>query len=61
VKDLQYGAGFGFRYRSPIGPVRLDFGYKINPNDADMALYDGVYYGGRLQRIGIHFNIGQAF
>jgi outer membrane protein insertion porin family len=61
VKDLQYGAGFGFRYRSPIGPVRLDFGYKLNPNDTDMAIYDGVDYGGRLQRIGIHFNIGQAF
>jgi outer membrane protein insertion porin family len=59
--DLQYGAGFGFRYRSPIGPVRLDFGYKLNPTDADLGIYDGVDYGGRMSKIGIHFNIGQAF
>lgn len=59
--DLQYGAGFGFRYRSPIGPVRLDFGYKLNPTDQDLGIYNGVDYGGRLSKIGIHFNIGQAF
>ena len=59
--DLQYGAGFGFRYRSPIGPVRLDFGYKVNPTDQDLGIYNGIDYGGRLSRIGIHFNIGQAF
>jgi outer membrane protein insertion porin family len=59
--DLQYGAGFGFRYRSPIGPIRLDFGYKLNPTDQDLGIYNGVDYGGRLKRIGIHFNIGQAF
>lgn len=59
--DLQYGAGFGFRYRSPIGPVRLDFGYKLNPTDEDLGIYNGVDYGGRLSKIGIHFNIGQAF
>jgi len=59
--DLQYGAGFGFRYRSPIGPVRLDFGYKLNPTDKDLGIYEGVDYGGRFSKIGIHFNIGQAF
>lgn len=59
--DLQYGGGFGFRYRSPIGPIRLDFGYKINPTNEDLAIYNGVDYGGKMQRIGIHFNIGQAF
>lgn len=25
--DLQYGIGFGARYRSPIGPVRVDVGF----------------------------------
>ena len=59
--ELQYGGGFGFRYRSPIGPIRLDFGYKINPTNEDLAIYNGVDYGGKMQRIGIHFNIGQAF
>jgi outer membrane protein assembly complex protein YaeT len=25
LDDLRYGTGFGFRYLSPVGPVRLDF------------------------------------
>ena len=24
-KDLRYSVGFGFRWQSPIGPLRLDF------------------------------------
>ena len=27
--DLRYGAGLGVRYRSPIGPVRLEFGWNL--------------------------------
>ena len=36
-KDLQdfdytvHAAGFGIRYRTPVGPVRLDLAYSINP------------------------------
>lgn len=29
VHNLQYAAGFGFRYRTPVGPVRLDFAYRL--------------------------------
>jgi outer membrane protein insertion porin family len=61
IQDLKFGAGGGLRYRSPIGPIRLDFGYKLNPDDEDLQIYDGVEYGGRLARWGIHFSIGQAF
>lgn len=28
---LSHTVGFGFRYATPIGPVRLDLGYQINP------------------------------
>ncbi|HEV2522231.1 MAG TPA: POTRA domain-containing protein [Candidatus Acidoferrales bacterium] len=28
---LSHTIGFGFRYATPIGPVRLDLGYQINP------------------------------
>ncbi len=28
--DLRYGVGTGLRYLSPVGPVRLDVGYKLN-------------------------------
>ena len=34
LKDFDYlvhAAGFGLRYRTPIGPVRVDLGYAINP------------------------------
>ncbi len=34
ITDFNYtvqAAGFGIRYRTPIGPVRVDLGYSINP------------------------------
>lgn len=59
--DLRYGLGFGLRYNSPVGPIRLDIAYKMNPTDQDLGIYNGVNYGGNRARWGIHFNIGQAF
>ena len=29
--NWDYNAGFGFRYETPIGPVRVDYGIKLNP------------------------------
>jgi outer membrane protein assembly complex protein YaeT len=29
--DLHYGAGFGFHYQTPVGPVNLDWGFKLKP------------------------------
>lgn len=34
LQDFNYmvhAAGFGIRYRTPIGPVRVDLAYSINP------------------------------
>jgi outer membrane protein insertion porin family len=34
LKDFDYmvhAVGFGIRYRTPVGPLRLDLGYSINP------------------------------
>jgi outer membrane protein assembly factor BamA len=28
---MNHAVGFGIRYRTPIGPVRMDFAYSINP------------------------------
>lgn len=28
---LRYGSGFGFHYLTPVGPVNLDWGFKLNP------------------------------
>jgi outer membrane protein insertion porin family len=50
---LRTSAGFGFRYKSPLGPVRVDFGFRLDSRrgvpDADEPGY------------AIHFSIGQAF
>ncbi len=27
---MQYAVGFGFRYNTIIGPIRLDFAYRLN-------------------------------
>lgn len=60
-RPIQFGAGGGVRYQSPIGPVRVDIAYKLNPTDDDLRIYNGVNYGSAWDRIGIHFSIGQAF
>lgn len=60
-RPLQFGVGGGVRYESPIGPVRLDVGYKVNPSDQDLNIYRGRDHGNAWDRIGIHVSIGQAF
>ncbi|NBC26297.1 MAG: BamA/TamA family outer membrane protein [Bacteroidetes bacterium] len=60
-RPVQFGTGGGLRYQSPIGPVRIDIGYKINPFDEDLGRFRGEDRGSAWDRIGIHFSIGQAF
>jgi outer membrane protein insertion porin family/translocation and assembly module TamA len=54
--DLRYAVGAGVRYQTPVGPIRLDWGYQINP-------IEGLLVDGELQsrRWRVHFSIGQAF
>lgn len=59
--DLQFGAGGGIWYQSPIGPIRFDVGYKVNPNDEDLNRFNGQDFGRPLDRWGFHFSIGQSF
>jgi outer membrane protein insertion porin family/translocation and assembly module TamA len=33
--DLQYAAGFGVSYKSPVGPIRVDFGFPVDPPPED--------------------------
>jgi outer membrane protein assembly complex protein YaeT len=50
--ELLGAAGFGLRYRSPIGPIRLDLGFKMSRREI----------GGRVEPRAVwHFSIGQAF
>ena len=58
---LQYGIGGGLTYDTAIGPIRIDIAYKLNPTEADLAIFQGVNYGSAIQRWGIHFSIGNPF
>jgi outer membrane protein insertion porin family len=50
--ELRGSAGFGLRYKSPIGPIRVDVGFKLDRRET----------GGRLEPPrAFHFSIGQAF
>ncbi len=56
LNDLRYDVGPGLRYQTPVGPIRVDVGFQLNPipelrvNGAEQP---------RAWRI--HFSIGQAF
>jgi outer membrane translocation and assembly module TamA len=54
-KDLRYAVGPGLRYRTPIGPVRFDFGWQLNP------IPDLLVNGQPSRHWRMHFSIGQAF
>lgn len=59
--DLRYTAGAGLRYRTPIGPIRLDWGYQLNPIEGlTLRIEDGELAGQR-RRWRIHVSIGQSF
>ena len=54
----RYDIGPGLRYQTPIGPIRLDVGYQLNPIDA--LRVDGKP-ASEQRRFRFHFSIGQAF
>jgi outer membrane protein assembly complex protein YaeT len=54
--DLRVAVGPGLRYRTPIGPVRADFGYQLTRIEG--LLVDGEP---EQRHWRVHFSIGQAF
>jgi len=62
--DLDYFShtiGFGFRYLTPIGAVRVDLGYQLNPAQFSFVNSSGVLQTSRLPRFQFFFNLGSIF
>ena len=61
--------GFGIRYRTPIGPVRMDLAYSVNPprfvgfegTRAELLSGSGAFRGQRINSLQFHFSLGQTF
>jgi outer membrane protein insertion porin family len=53
VAELRPTAGFGIRYRSPLGPLRFDLGFNLDPQT--------LRGGGRERTAVFHISLGQAF
>jgi outer membrane protein insertion porin family len=62
-----HAIGLGLRYRTPIGPVRFDFGYNLNPTRYLQAILDskgnptGSYSPQQVGHFNVFFSIGQPF
>ena len=60
---FSHAVGVGARYKTPVGPIRLDFSYNLNP-----PVYPVIYdfngsspYEGQASHFNFFFSIGQAF
>jgi outer membrane protein assembly complex protein YaeT len=53
LSELRGAVGFGLRYRSPVGPIRVDLGFKL-----DRRL---LPTGERERPTALHISLGQAF
>lgn len=62
-----HAAGIGVRYKTPIGPLRFDFGYNLNPTSYFQGLFNPSngqqtgYETQRLRHFNVFFSIGQPF
>lgn len=73
TNELNYFAhtvGFGIRYATPVGPIRIDLGYQINrpffvvpcvPSTSSTPTTPLCFKGAQLPRLQIFFNLGSTF
>jgi outer membrane translocation and assembly module TamA len=53
LSELRTSVGFGVRYRSPVGPIRIDLGFKLSRHE--------IVPGVRESLTALHISLGQAF
>jgi outer membrane translocation and assembly module TamA len=66
---MVHAVGLGVRYRTPIGPVRFDLAYSLNPphfvgfeGTRDQLLENsGTVTRQRIAHFQFHFSLGQTF
>jgi outer membrane protein insertion porin family len=63
-----HAVGIGLRYKTPIGPLRFDFGYNLNPTayptgytPSTQTAPTTAFTPQRLQHFNVFFSIGQPF
>ena len=73
LSELRFGTGGGIRYETPIGFIRLDLGFKVNPARRDLVSTTDLYRIEEglvdydevdkkfLRRFRVHLSIGQVF
>jgi outer membrane protein insertion porin family len=61
---MSQAVGVGVRYKTPIGPVRFDFGYNLNPPafpSVQKINNQQVFVPQHLTHFNVYFSIGQTF
>jgi outer membrane protein insertion porin family len=60
---ISHAVGTGIRYHTPIGPVRFDLGYNLNPTlyPVKQPSNGSAPYYDRVRRFNFYFSIGQTF
>jgi outer membrane protein insertion porin family len=61
VADLRSAVGFGVRYKSPFGPLRVDVGFKTHVETFTCTGADNIPRPCTESRPALHISFGQAF
>jgi outer membrane protein assembly factor BamA len=60
-----HAVGVGVRYKTPLGPLRFDFGYNLNPTKYFQLVTDSSNQPNvvtpTLRHFNVYFSIGQPF